>query len=355
MKKAFVPLLLFGLLIVASCAEDAVGVARAGTGNTPSTPEWLIPVSSVVDGGTGKDGIPSIDNPKFRPAREIESIPDWEFVIALKLGEEIRVYPHNIMNWHEIVNDQILGELFAVTYCPLTGTTLVWDSQEETTFGVSGLLYNSNLIPYDRRSGSYWSQMLNQSVSGARSGQTTLTLPAVEVRWGELKEDYPEARVLTTDTGFDRNYNSYPYGTYRTNDNLLFPISRRDNRIFLKDRVHGVQMGGITRVYQFSDFEERSYLVDQIAGSYIVVLGNLQLGAITSFFIQPEMAEEGFWSSASSPSPDAIVTDSLGNTYNLFGEVVSGPNEGSELNATPSYMGFYFAWAAFNDLEIYGR
>ncbi|MEM9325407.1 MAG: DUF3179 domain-containing protein [Bacteroidota bacterium] len=350
--------MMVGIVVLSvSCREEPIEVAPAGTTtNGPATPEWLIPVTSVVDGGTGRDGIPSIDDPKFRRARDISSMPDFEFVVAVKVGDEVRAYPHNILNWHEIVNDKAAGAYFAVTYCPLTGTTLVWDSEEETTFGVSGLLYNSNLIPYDRSTISHWSQMLNQSVQGVRAGREILRMPAVELRWIDFKRDFPDARVLTTDTGFDRNYNSYPYGTYRVTDDLLFPVSRTDDRIFAKDRVHGIQLADVTRVYQFSDFDEQPYLIDQVGGVDVLVLGSRSSGVINSFFVSEALASEDLWMAPEQPSLRRFIQDVRGNTYDIFGEVVAGPDLGGVLDATPSYMGFYFAWVAFNRrLEIYRR
>ena len=61
--------------------------------------------------GQVRDGIPSIDNPKFAP---VSDDPDWladrEPVIALQIGDDARAYPLQIMTWHEIVNDIVGGE-----------------------------------------------------------------------------------------------------------------------------------------------------------------------------------------------------------------------------------------------------
>ena len=97
-----------------------------------------------------------------------------ELVVGIVIDGHARAYPHKILDWHEIINDKIGNTAFAITYCPLTGTALGWDrtvNGTETTFGVSGLLYNTNLIPYDRLTGSYWSQMLSKSIRGSLSDQ----------------------------------------------------------------------------------------------------------------------------------------------------------------------------------------
>lgn len=351
--KWSVILLSFWLLSCSSGgSEDPVPINDPDRGSTTSF-EWTIPQNQVFDGGVGRDGIPSIDAPRFTDASDITDVPDWEFVVAVKQGNTIKAYPHNILNWHEIVNDQIDGTNFALTYCPLTGTAIGWE-RGTSTFGVSGLLYNSNLIPYDRQSGSYWSQMLNESVRGVRAEEKVNRISVVEVRWQNFKEDYPDAKVLTRDTGFDRNYDSYPYGGYRGSSDLLFPVSRQDNRLFEKERVHGIQLSGINRVYDFSSFEEQSFLYDQFDSEEIVVFGNREMGFINSFHLTSLDGEIIRFSTVDRPDLNQFVSDQFGNTWNVFGEVVEGPHTGTKLVATPSYMGFFFAWAAFNpSLEIF--
>ena len=129
-------------------SEDATDV---------DTESWLIPVNEVFGGGPGKDGIPAISNPKFKPDSTITFLSDDDLVIGVKFEGQLRTYAHLILDWHEIVNDNLGQRYFALTYCPLTGSAIAWDRNlggEVTTFGVSGLLYNTNLIPYDRATDS---------------------------------------------------------------------------------------------------------------------------------------------------------------------------------------------------------
>ena len=111
----------------------------------------MIPVIEIKDGGPGKDGIPSIDQPKFDKNVEenVEGLDGDELVIGIYVNGEARAYPHYIMDWHELVNDNIGNDAIALSYCPLTGTAFAWGGASggsESTYGVSGLLYNSNLI-----------------------------------------------------------------------------------------------------------------------------------------------------------------------------------------------------------------
>ena len=82
----------------------------------------LIPLEEILGGGPPRDGIHSIDSPKFILAAEA----DWLFpdsrIIGLDIEGDIRVYPLAILNWHEIVNDTVGGVPVSITFCPLCET-----------------------------------------------------------------------------------------------------------------------------------------------------------------------------------------------------------------------------------------
>ncbi|MEM8528113.1 MAG: DUF3179 domain-containing (seleno)protein [Bacteroidota bacterium] len=155
------------LVLFYACEKESVP-------DTESEGNWLIPQNEIRDGGPGKDGIPSIDNPEFVAVNDIDFLSEDDLVVGVKVGAEIRAYPHLILDWHEIVNDQLEDLSLALNYCPLTGTAIGWKSKIDgkvTTFGVSGLLYNTNLMPYDRLTNSTWSQMRLDCVEGELQGK----------------------------------------------------------------------------------------------------------------------------------------------------------------------------------------
>lgn len=333
------------LAILSACQQDVNEVSRGA--------EWKIPSTAVFDGGPGKDGIPSIDNPVFGDiASQDANIPDEELVVVVKAGEEVKAYPHHILDWHEIVNDDFnQGLSLALTYCPLTGTAVGWNREingSVTTFGVSGLLYNSNLIPYDRATDSYWSQMLNASVNGELSGQEIDRYPVTEMTFSAFKTLFPNGQVLSRNTGFDRSYGLYPYGDYLTMANTLFPVDRRDDRLFAKDRVLGVQLGTLTRVYTLDLFATDHFLTDNLNGQDLIIFGRQTQGFANAYMARSFNGEALLFESIDEPN-GAIARDQFGNNWNLFGEVIAGPDLGATLEPAPGYIGFYFAWVAFND------
>lgn len=350
MKRIFLATSLMSLIALSACQDDSNDIN--------SNSEWTIPSTSVFDGGPGKDGIPSIDNPSFGDiASQDTNIPDDDLVVVVKVGDEVKAYAHNILDWHEIVNDDFqTGLNIALTYCPLTGTAIGWDREINgtvTTFGVSGLLYNSNLIPYDRATDSYWSQMLNESVSGELISQAIVRYPVSEMTFTAFKEEFPEGQVLTRNTGFDRSYGLYPYGNYLSTDNTLFPVDRRDEQVFAKERVLGVQVGEVTRIYQLSLFENSNYLTDNIDGQDLIIFGSQTQGFANAYVAKTLNNETLSFESVTGVN-GVIARDQFDNEWNLFGEAVTGPDTGETLLPAPAYIGFYFAWVAFNDnIEIF--
>ena len=347
-SSTLVGLLIITLALILS-ACDTTG-SSGGGGN------WLIPESEIRDGGPGRDGIPSVDNPQFAPVDEIDFIIDDRLVIGVKNGDEVKAYPHQVLDWHEIVNDEIGGTPFALTYCPLTGTGIGWHREingSVTEFGVSGLLFRNNLIPFDRNSDSEWSQMQLRGVRGEHSASNIETVDVIETNWSTWKEMYPDSEVLTTETGFSRDYQEYTYGiSYLNNSNTLFPVNNRDDRLHEKERVHGI----IADTAATEDADVKVYVIDDMGtgvnviedsfqGIDHVVVGSAELNIAASF----ERTINGTLLNFEpvNDSLPVVMEDQEGNRWDIFGNAVSGPRQGQQLTPTKSYTGYWFAWADF--------
>ena len=93
-------------------------------------------------------------------------------MIGIEVDGQYVAIPHNILWWHEIVNFNTLGVPLAVTYCPLTGSSMVFDRSgvDGNTFGVSGLLFLNNLIMFNRTAEGTTESLFPQMMRGARCG-----------------------------------------------------------------------------------------------------------------------------------------------------------------------------------------
>jgi hypothetical protein len=171
----------------------------------------------IFSGGPPKDGIPSVDNPKFVPVAAEKELTDTDPVIGLIINGEAKAYPLRILIWHEIVNDTIGGVPVSVTFCPLCNTAVVYDRRLEGKvfdFGTTGKLRNSDLVMYDRQTESWWQQFLGKGIIGEMTGKTLKALPARLESWAKFKERAPKGLVQVPNQQGMRNYGANPYAGY---------------------------------------------------------------------------------------------------------------------------------------------
>lgn len=356
-------LLIPGLILLFICSfscssDDGNGNINNGSSDGDASAKWSIPLDEVFDGGPGKDGIPALVNPAFSPTASIDFLKDSDLVLVFKNGDDIRAYPHVILDWHEIINDNIGDVSVAITYCPLTGTGIGWSrilDDEETTFGVSGLLYNSNLIPYDRATDSNWSQLLNEAVNGELIGEKADVITLFETDWKTFRTLFPDSRVVNTQTGFSRTYGTSPYGNYADSDVLLFPVFPNDQRLPLKERVHVIIDENNAKVYRFESLTANNNLIrDSFQGNDYIITGNNNF--IVSFQLSPEITDLEFEYIYN--ETEALLRDNEGNEWNIFGEALSGPRAGQSLLVSTSLMAYWFSITPFyggSGVAIYGR
>jgi len=242
------------LLVAGSISgtTDAIAAPQRGSFNGFEVSNATIPTSEIISGGPGRDGIPSIDKPKFvRPSAANFMLPD-DLVVSVSVGEKTRAYPLRILVWHEIVNDELAGQPIAVTYCPLCGTAMVFNRQvgnRTLSFGVSGLLHYSDVLMYDRQTDSLWSQLAMKSVSGPQVKTSLEWLASEQLTWAAWKEKYPQGAVLSTQTGTQRNYSGSAYSSYEQSQETMFPVPTTRTELPKKDWVIGVIVDGVARAY----------------------------------------------------------------------------------------------------------
>jgi hypothetical protein len=193
-----------------------------------------IPRGAIKGGGPSRDGIPSIDSPNFVDAAAARTMySKTARAMVVRVGKEVRAYPIPVLDWHEIVNDQIGDRPLVVTYCPLCGSGVVFEStvdKKRLTFGVSGLLYQSDMLLYDRETESLWSQLLMKAVTGKYRGTGLAVYPSTNEPLIDVLKRHPKAKVLSTDTGYSRDHSRYPYGDYRQSRRLVFRVDHPDHR-----------------------------------------------------------------------------------------------------------------------------
>jgi len=308
MKKYILLPALLGILVY----FISLRVLPAITMNGFDLDEPLVAEDQIKQGGPPRDGIPSIDEPKFIAAADADFLKADDRVLGLVIKNEARAYPLAILNWHEIVNDEFTGLAVLISFCPLCGTGMAFEPEPPVKeFGVSGLLYNSDVLLYDRETGSLWSQIMAKAINGPLKGKSLKQLPLTHTSWQDWKTQYPDSSVLSTNTGFKRDYTKSPYDGYEKSNQIFFPVSARDQRFHNKEWVLGVKIGEIYKAYPFSELEKAAGPVKDNISSQLI----------------------------------EVIFDRENNTARALDE------QGRAINTVMSY---WFAWVAFHpDTEVF--
>lgn len=331
-----------------------------------------IEYDEILSGGPPRDGIPSIDDPKFIEQDEAaEWLADNEPVIALEIDGDARAYPLQVVTWHEIVNDTVGDVPVIVTFCPLCNSALVFDRRfEDQTFefGVSGLLRNSDLIMYDRTTETLWQQFTGEGVVGDLAGEQLTFLPSSLISFKDFREAYPEGVVLSRDTGFNRAYGQNPYVGYDTtgNDPFLFN-GPTDGRLDAVERVVTVSLPdvGLDIAYPLSILVEMGVINDMQGGQDLVVF---HTDGTSSALGAGEIAQGEDVGATGVFNPNLngqkltfikeggqIIDEETASTWNIVGQAIDGPLAGEALAPIVHGDHFWFSWAAFKpDTIIFG-
>jgi len=242
-----------------------------------------VPLFEIQGGGPPKDGIPPIDNPEFISISDAESeVADDMVGIAVTVDRDHRFYPFNILVWHEIVNDTFDDRPVLVSYCPLCLSGIVFDPMvqgERVEFGTSGKLWNSNLVMYDRKTDSLWSQVLGEAIVGEMAGTKLTVLPSDQIKFGNWKSLHPDGKVLSRNTGAFRDYDDDPYGDYYTTPGTFFSLTNRDDRLPDKTLVLGVVVNGEAKAYVPSAVEKKGSFTDKVGGEVLLVQWQDNIGS----------------------------------------------------------------------------
>jgi len=317
--------------------------------------EYIVSPSEFLSGGPGKDGIPAIRSPKFVTV-EVASdfLIDDEMVLGLVHNGDSKAYPIQIMVWHEIVDDIVGGDPLLITWCPLCGTGIAFDRVIDGItycFGVSGMLYNSDLVMYDQQTESWWSQALGTALVGDMAGTELNIIPITMTSWGSWKNLHPDTKVLSRETGYSRPYGENPYSGYEESGNIWFPVSNVDDRLFAKDIVTGLTIDGNSKAYPHEELVKTVIVNDELGGQSIVVIWNpdLEDASIFSRVINGQVLNFEY-----DNINKTMLDDETGSNWSLAGMATAGQMAGKQLSQIPAFRSFWFAWVAFYpETELY--
>ena len=380
--RCLVVMVAFGALIAAACAgggsptadpTPTLGPGRGVLGGT-DTDRHSVALSAIhfdtFRGGTIplsdideatllslRDAIPPIDQPRYEPAESVDWLAPSDLIVGYVAADgQAYAYPTSILNFHEIVNDELAGQQILISYCPLCRSAVVYDrnlGNRLLSFGNTSALFQSDLVMYDRETLSYWFQVAGEAIVGTLAGERLTPLPSVTTSWQQWRELHSDTMVLSRDTGFLRDYGREPLAglAERINEGgFLFPVTEAalDDRLEPATLVLGVELDGEARAYDIEALGDAA-TNDRIGSQRVVIFSRAE-GPIAVAFRADEAGRELEFEL----SGGRFLDTETGSEWTLRGEAIAGELAGEQLEALPVRTTFWFAYvASFPDATVY--
>ena len=336
------------VFLLSACRSDENLVPNS---NGTDRDVWLIDKDDIVNWDSERDNIQSIDSNVFNSLNGTFFAED-EMVFAYHHNGITKLYPVHVLGGHEISNDSIGDHYYSVTYCPITASALTWNREINGSineFGVSGKLYRNNLVPYDRKTGSHWTQMGSKCVNGDFIGAEAKNHLLLETRLSTIKKAFPDALLLDhqhcvggvcTDHKFTIADNEDP----EEGEGSVLPPDAK---------YYGVVKDQSLLLFELGLFDEGLTLFEsRFKGMNLLIVGSTDLHYYAAFQVSPDDLYHTYH--AVQDEMPVVVGDSKGNSYDLFGNIVSGPDMGKRLHSPVAYLANTFAWDdMFTDIQIY--
>ncbi len=302
-------------------------------------------LDEVLWGGVVQDGIPPLRSPRMIPATEADYLADTNVVFGLEVNGDARAYPKRILAWHELFTDSVGGVPVAGVYCTLCGSMILYRTTHDGVvhdLGTSGFLYRSNKLMYDAATQSLWSTLEGTPVIGPLAGRGIMLDRdwVVTTSWGEWRRRHPDTRVLSLDTGHDRDYREgVAYMDYFATDDLMFPVAGRDGRLANKAEVLGLLLPG---------HADQPVAIDAV---YLAAhpLHHGRVGALDYVVVtDPSGANRVYATQGTrfaSYDGAAALVDEHGASWTLHEERLEA-NDGRVRHRLPAHRAFWFGWYA---------
>ncbi|QMU62316.1 MAG: DUF3179 domain-containing protein [Gammaproteobacteria bacterium] len=303
-----------------------------------------IRLDEIVWGGVRKDGIPALTYPFMTAAKEADYISKDELVFGISINGDTRAYPYRFMDWHEMLNDMIGGVSVSLAYCTLCGSGILYKTkitpdEDPLIFGSSGFLYRSNKLMYDQKTHSLWNQFNGKPVVGSlvQNDIELEVLPLVTTTWGEWLAQHPDTKIMSSETGFKRDYTpGAAYGAYFFSDELMFPASVKDDSLKQKDKVFGLRISGANKAWPLKLFEQTKVINDQVGIIPIVLIGDAKTETVRAY------RSEGKKFQLSKNGQLIADKQEWQQTEN---ELIGPKNQ--KLSRLPGHVAYWFAWSGY--------
>ena len=346
--------------------EDIVFDTFSGFGRT-------VPLSAADDELILRlrDVIAPIDQPVYGGPGALPWLEDDDLVLGYRSGDAAFAYPVNVLNFRELVTDEIGGVPVLITYCPLCFSGVVFDREVDgqvLTFGNTSALYQSDLVMYDHQTGSYWFQVGGEAVVGTLTGARLKILPSTTMEWGRWRSLYPGTKLLVGTAQSPEEFGQGRYGRGMSEgfqdsvnrEDFAFPVSKDklDPRLSAGEIVVTIEVDGSARAYPLGILGDAA-VNDSVGGQPVVLLtrkDNRGVGVFASLLKTGDGSarNENTLTFEYREDDDVFVDRGTGSVWDVGGWAISGPLKGAQLEPLNTRRAFWFSIAiAFPGIDLF--
>lgn len=356
--RKIIPSILISFAIVSICLFLFSSLLPA----RPRSMEQLASIMTSLQPVKLPGAITPLYRPHFDTAREADlKLSANEPVFIAILPDGPKIYPHQYMVWHQVVNEVINDEAFAITYCPITGTLLGYNASMDglnlileveghnSPEGFFSFMYDGNSVLVDTNTGSLWLQETGMAFDGPLQGKGLPTIPVFWTTWGAAKRVYPQAPVLARPRG-RRPYGRDPYGsylregTYYDNDILAYAVQRSDKRFPKKEPMLCLELENLLCAIQISYVKKEGAVNFFLGPTALLAVYDPALEVVRIF--NRHVWEDPFLFVIRNGKLVDLASGSVWDR--ATGQAVSGNMKGASLK---QYFGHYSMWFAWYDIN----
>ena len=205
-------------------------------------------------------------------------------------------------------------------------------------FGVSGKLMRNVLVMYDRQTDSLWPQLLGRAVEGPLEGAELEYVASRLTTWADWKERHPGTVALVK--GYSGSYD--PYDSYYLSGSAgVIGETIRDDRLQTKEFVLGVVQEGQAKAYPYSSLSQQPVVNDRLGDLPLLIVFDQDSASGVVFDRRVEGQVLEF---RPADGLELVDKETESRWNGLEGVAISGPLEGTQLEAVRNTAAFWFGW-----------
>ena len=294
----------------------------------------------------------AVHQPEFVAASEVTFLQDDDIMLGVVSGKVAKAFPAADLSQHGAVFDKLPDGPISVTWCGVCNTGVVFRAEVKgrTLHFQYDRMVGANEVQKDLETGTSWQQATGEAIDGPLKGTRLTLYPVVRTTWAEWRKRYPRTMVLKPLPGYAErmpNRSTRIKAVTRLGpEGAPNGALALDKRLPARETVAGLEVGGETVAYPFSELRIARVVNDRVGGLPIVIVHQPSSDTTTAFDARGKGKVLTF--QAANDDASSVTDLETRSTWNAYGLCLEGPLKGTQLKQLILVPQFWFAWSQFH-------